>query len=266
MRNNKVKQRVEEGAAAPSKSHKNSRIREKESVVRNLTPSKSEKKSTSKKKRSKKGRKPFSSNHVFNSGDKLRSILKEESGSQSESGAAAQLSSCTSDFLPMGLEEGPAFAKMCVVLDALFSDCKLGGPEYLYFKGSSVTGLKFSAEKQAKYDFKAAFSDESDYDMGLVWDHGQTWVERFARDKIDTNCYDNLIAHCEGAGDDKETKKYRQLRDNLSRVKKAQGEAQSFNWASGSNDSKSRSTEISSVLEHFSNLHYKEDSFFPDVR
>ena len=86
--------------------------------------------------------------------------------------------------LPLGMS--PAmFSEIARVLLNYFDNRSIESPEFLVFKGSSVTGVKYAAKKQGKpFDEHASESitsntiqdvDDlpySDYDMGLIWPAG----------------------------------------------------------------------------------------------
>ena len=82
----------------------------------------------------------------------------------------------SSEFLPKGLDD-LKLNKLFYALSEIFSSfnntnlCMGFGkctdlPTAFFIKGSSVTGLKFSSEKQDANNVKGVFNDGSDYDWG----------------------------------------------------------------------------------------------------
>ena len=96
----------------------------------------------------------------------------------------------SSEFIPKGLDE-LKLNKLFYALSEIFSSfnntnlCMCFGkstdlPTAFFIKGSSVTGLKFSSEKQDANNGKGVFNDGSDYDCGLVWPAGCAFFDFLA--------------------------------------------------------------------------------------
>ena len=112
-------------------------------------------------------------------------------------GLAGRLRS--SKALPSGLDDSK-FKKLCFALSELFKDpnsCRGFGrfsdlPTAFFIKGSSVTGLKFSSEKQEKNNGEGVFDQHSDYDCGLVWPAGCAFFD-FLANGGNSNLDPNLL-------------------------------------------------------------------------